>query len=288
MSIVILILAILVILGMFQSGSKNTSVNNTSNRTQKSATITKHRNSPKRGYKNIGTYVKEELVFNVKGIWAEKDRIEAFRKLDDLDVLFLEFESNNEYDENALAVKTESGRMIGYIERNQRKLIKTINQNPNNIATINEKSEFFSEYHKRVVYRLSITVFVGFDKFFVEDKIKNIKQFKLLKQRNNEVKSWLKRFNERYKELKKSAAKSDLENIEQLCTEIVAFNEVSEGSFKIIALPLDKLTIITNYNKEYRKTVEYAEKFLDKYPFTENQIEKIQNRVKLALSKIDE
>ena len=288
MSIVILILAILVILGMFQSGSKNTSVNNTSNRTQKSATITKHRNSPKRGYKNIGTYVKEELVFNVKGIWAEKDRIEAFRKLDDLDVLFLEFESNNEYDENALAVKTESGRMIGYIERNQRKLIKTINQNPNNIATINEKSEFFSEYHKRVVYRLSITVFVGFDKFFVEDKIKNIKQFKLLKQRNNEVKSWLKRFNERYKELKKSAAKSDLENIEQLCTEIVAFNEVSEGTFKIIALPLDKLTIITNYNKEYRKTVEYAEKFLDKYPFTENQIEKIQNRVKLALSKIDE
>lgn len=114
--------------------------------------------------RNIYSYSGERVDLIVKGIWADRNRVNAFRNLSWNSILRLEFDFNNAYDKNAIAVKSERGEMLGYIERNRRKVIKTLKENPNNLAFIREKDQFYSQKNQREVYKLHLDVWLGYSK----------------------------------------------------------------------------------------------------------------------------
>lgn len=92
---------------------------------------------PKRKNAPIGTYEKERLRIVVVGI-SHENREMIWRRVRNNDVVEIRKEPTNPHDKNALAVHHKEG-MLGYIPRNQRKLIKTLNENHAHHAYIYSK-----------------------------------------------------------------------------------------------------------------------------------------------------
>ena len=136
------IIAFLVAIGILTWGILTRIQNRTKQPKESSLSKASSQYSSREYASNIRSYSNERIDIMVKGIWAEKSRIQAFHALEYDDILYLEFDPYNPYDKNAIAVKSKSGDMLGYIERNRRKVIKTLKENPNNLAFIIEKDQF--------------------------------------------------------------------------------------------------------------------------------------------------
>ncbi|NJB87822.1 hypothetical protein GGR26_003608 [Lewinella marina] len=296
MSILVVIIIVVFVAGLCQevgssARSRPKSKPETNQKNQSHPWNGSVRRRNKRNYKNVGVYKSAKISYDVKGIWAEEARIRAFNKLDQNDVLILEFEPDNAYDENALAVKTKEGVKLGYIEKNQRKLIKTLDQNPCNFATIKYVNGYYCQKYKRPVYKLEILVYVGFSKEELANEKNKLREIRIISIDKEKIKMQLKEFNANYKHFKETKAYLDFNNLEKLCDEIVLYNERIKQlgvNAKTFVPPIDKITMLTNHYGEYYKTLDFLEKFGDKYPYSDNQRTKFHKRIDQAESKINE
>ncbi len=220
----------------------------------------------------------------MRGIWAEKERINTFNSLSFEDLLHLELQPHNAYDKNALAVKTKNGQLIGYIPRNRRKLILTIKSNPTNIAFIHEKATFYSKKRQADIYRLGINVLVGYTIEALEKEIQKFKMNKFFIREKENLKLRLKEINSNYKKLKQSNPELLLNDFLQITSDIIKLNEKLKifTEEKEIKPPLGKLTVIANYLKKYELTIEVFDKYYSEHFFTNNQYEKKFRRVEQA------
>src|SRR5687767_4114861 len=109
--------------------------------------------SKKSSFPNIKPYIRSKLNYNVKGIWAESSTITEFRKLHIGDIVLIKFDENNKFDTNALGVYSKQGNLLGYIEKNQRKLINSFRENVPYLAKVVDHEEFFSNPRQLMVYR---------------------------------------------------------------------------------------------------------------------------------------
>lgn len=234
--------------------------------------------------KQIKPYVREKLYFYVKGIWAENERLDTFYSLSFEDLLHLELQPHNPYDKNALAVITTQGKMIGYIQRNRRKLIRTIKTNPNNIAFIHEKEVFFSNKRQKQIYRLGIMIWVGYDKEDLEKEKENFERRNFYRQEKEKIKLKLKDIDSNYKILKQSNPEMLLNDLLQIIPKIISLNENLKifTDEKEIKPPLEKLTVMANYLEKFELTIEVFDKYYSEQYFTKNQFEKLSMRIEQA------
>lgn len=87
--------------------------------------------------KILKPYTKSVIEVELVGV---QNRIEAKQGLNLNSELDVKFEVKNPRDKNALAVlRRDNGELIGYIPRNQRKLVKTLRENPNCLAILKAK-----------------------------------------------------------------------------------------------------------------------------------------------------
>jgi rRNA-processing protein FCF1 len=88
--------------------------------------------------RKIKPYVKQMVLIELVGV---KYRIEAKKGLEINSELILKYEVDNEYDKNAIAVfRKDTDILIGYLPRNQRKIILTLKENPNYLAILRTKN----------------------------------------------------------------------------------------------------------------------------------------------------
>lgn len=66
-------------------------------------------------------------------------RTDVFSELKEGEQLIVRFDSSNEHDKNAIGVYTKTGKLAGYISRNQRKIINTLRANANITALVIDK-----------------------------------------------------------------------------------------------------------------------------------------------------
>ena len=103
-------------------------------------------------------YKKKELYLDVVGIFASKKRIREFENLNDDSKLCLEEDPYNEFDEYAIKViNCDTNGLIGFLERGQRKLLKTIKEKKYSVEIAN-KEQYYSKFKDREEYNLSIKI----------------------------------------------------------------------------------------------------------------------------------
>lgn len=116
----------------------------------------------KRNYSEIRKFESEKLFFKLKGV-AYDNRTDAYDEVETGDIVFTRFDYNNKHDKNALGVYTKSGKLLGYIERDQRRLIKTLRNNPSSLTYIAEKIFVPPNGEYKNPYRgIEIEIWVGF------------------------------------------------------------------------------------------------------------------------------
>lgn len=116
----------------------------------------------KRHYSEIRKYERERLFYKLKGV-AFDNRTEAYDEVEMEDIVLVRFDNNNQYDKNALGVYTNNGKLLGYIERDQRRLIKTLREDPQSLCYIREKIFVPPSGEYKNPYRgIEIEIWVGF------------------------------------------------------------------------------------------------------------------------------
>jgi hypothetical protein len=90
----------------------------------------------KRNYAGVGVYSTEKISIELAGVHF---RLDVFNEVKVNQLLMIRFDANNEYDKNAIGAYTKNGKLLGYIPRNQRKIIKTLRENPNAFGVIHAK-----------------------------------------------------------------------------------------------------------------------------------------------------
>ena len=120
-------------------------------------------------------YKNKELYLDVVGIFASKSRIKEFERVNNTSNICLEEDPYNEHDKYAIKViNCDTKNQIGFLERGQRKLIKSLKHSDYFVQLVN-KEQFFSKSSGRDEYKMSIKLFIGFEK---EDLDKIIKKAK--------------------------------------------------------------------------------------------------------------
>lgn len=114
-------------------------------------------------------YKNKRLTVELKGVGPYYDRYEAFESVDEGDEVFIDWDTDNEYDDEAIGCYNQEGDLIGYIPSGRRKIIETL-YTSEFLARVYQKSiepsPKYGEY-----YRMKITLWMGFD----EEKLKTIK-----------------------------------------------------------------------------------------------------------------
>lgn len=234
----------------------------------------------KRAYSEIKKYNREKLFYHLKGV-AFDNKSEAFDEVETGDLVFVQFDNKNEFDKNALGVYTAKGKLLGYVERGQRRLIKTLRDEPNNLSYVAEKiflpanAEFRNPY-KRIVIEIWVV--------FPNTELQVEKQRRLDRVKFGELRSSF--------DLKLSVAKETLDTVpmdsmkimEEVCVEMAMFNRttVDEKKFK---LPLNDLTILTNRHGLFDKTVALCETYLQVSNLSDRQKDEILKRVQKTKEK---
>ena len=116
------------------------------------------------------------MYLDVVGIFASKSRIKEFERVNNTTNICLEEDPYNEYDKYAIKViNCDTNNQIGYLERGQRKLLKSL-KHSDYFAQLVNKEQFFSKSRDRDEYKMSIKLFIGFKK---EDLNKIINKAKI-------------------------------------------------------------------------------------------------------------
>lgn len=274
MTIIIIIGIIGVLIYFFSQGqSKSTKTSAYGQGIESETKQTRH-------YSDIRKYEREKLNYKLKGV-AFDNRTEAYDEVETGDIVSVRFDDNNQYDKNALGVYTQTRKLLGYIEKDQRILIKTLRDNPNNLCYINEKIFVPPNGEYKNPYRgIEIEIWVGFpDNELTKEKQRRIdrKAYYDLSQEFDLQLSIA-------KETKESNPEKAIEVLEDVTEKMNQFNTstVDEKKFK---LPLHDLLILTNKQGLYTKTIEVGEKYLTKSNLTDKQKEDILKRIEKAKEK---
>lgn len=105
---------------------------------------------PERKYSSIRTYYRKIRI----ELSAVKYRREVFSEVMRGDLVTIKVDPSREYSRNAIGAFTQTGKLLGYIPRHQRRLINTFRENPESVATIYTKS------NKGAHFRILIDVFL--------------------------------------------------------------------------------------------------------------------------------
>ncbi len=106
--------------------------------------------------------------FKLQGVGFDNNA-DAFDEVEKGDLVSVEFENDNPFDKNALAVFTTSNKLLGYIPRNQRKLIKTLRANPITLGFVIDKFTHPPSQGYKTPYRLiEIELWAGFSNDEIE------------------------------------------------------------------------------------------------------------------------
>lgn len=118
---------------------------------------------PHRKNAEIGIYEKHKENFQLMGVGFDTKRIKTFNEISEGETVFVKFEPDNIADKNALGVYTNKGDLIGYLPRNQRKLIKTLKKNDSCFARISYKgTEPSYKDRSKLFYSVSIDLYLGY------------------------------------------------------------------------------------------------------------------------------
>ncbi|MBC7848300.1 MAG: hypothetical protein H7Y31_01125 [Chitinophagaceae bacterium] len=90
---------------------------------------------PERKYSAIGIYYRKIRI----ELSAVKYRRDVFSQVTCGDVITIKLDLSKEYSGNAIGAYTQSGKLLGYIPRHQRKLINKFRDNSESLATIHKK-----------------------------------------------------------------------------------------------------------------------------------------------------
>jgi hypothetical protein len=105
---------------------------------------------PERKYSSIGVYYRKIRI----ELSAVKYRRDVYSQVTKGDIVTVKIDPSREYSGNAIGAFTQSGKLLGYIPRHQRRLINTFRENPESVATIYRKS------NKGAHFRILIDVFL--------------------------------------------------------------------------------------------------------------------------------
>lgn len=124
---------------------------------------------------NESPYKNKELYLDVVGIFASKSRIKEFERVNNASNICLEEDPYNEYDQYAIKViNCDTKNQIGFLERGQKKLLKSLKHSAYFAQLVN-KEQFFSKSRGKHEYKMSIKLFIGFDKEELDKIIKKEK-----------------------------------------------------------------------------------------------------------------
>jgi len=235
----------------------------------------------KRNYSEIAVFDRAIYEGSLKGVafGNKSDAFDAVEVGDDVSVLF---DSYNQYDKNALGVYIKGGKLLGYIEKDQRRLIKTLRNNPNHLAYIKGKKYLPPNEQYRNAYRsIYIELWVGYP----DEELEKEKKKRIYSKRYYELNDQLISQQNTVKEFKDIEPKKAIEKLEEIMILMNRFNieSISDEKFK---LPLNELTILTNKQGLFKKTVELGEKYLAESNLTKIQKEDISKRILKAKEKI--
>lgn len=220
----------------------------------------------------------------VQGIFAEKSRIRAFNGMAVGEEVKLAFEPDNPYDRNAIAVLTFSDEMLGYLPKNQRKLIKTLKSNPEYHAEVSYKNDYYDDGSDKHYYKLGLTLYVGFDKEALYDLIEEKSRKKELIEEKKRFKSILAGMRKKLAALKAEDLDRLHKNLEQLTDDIVQHNrEAYIGHDDLIVRPpLLELLDVVKMKGELNLVMKYFELYGNEKFYTDAQMKKILNIVERA------
>ena len=113
------------------------------------------------------TYVRKRMTIELKGVGPYFDRDEAFDEVEEGDEVFLEWDTNNEYDSDAIGCYTKSGLLIGYLPAGRYKIIETFYSSIFLARVFKKWIEPSSDYGE--FYRMKITMWMGYEKEEIEE-----------------------------------------------------------------------------------------------------------------------
>jgi hypothetical protein len=105
---------------------------------------------PERRYTRIRSYYRKIRI----ELSAVKYRRDVFSQVTCGEVITIRLDPSKEYTGNAIGAYTQSGKLLGYIPRHQRKLISTFRENSESLATI------YRKFHKGAHFSILIEVFL--------------------------------------------------------------------------------------------------------------------------------
>lgn len=256
--------------------------------------------------KSIKPYKNEVIYLEVKGVFAERSRIKVHNQIMPGDQVRLEFEPYNEYDKNAIGVYNMKGDQLGFLPRNQRKVIKTLKENSNYLAFIEWKSDRYSEKHNKHFYNVSIMAYLGLSDKGIKrlGEIHNMLRDLLKKREYGKAK--IKELNKSYSQLKKSNPELCFQRFKDISENLLHFNEKAQvfieskkeypKIFEFHRLehfqlrpPIDKLTTLAKALGHYDFLIEFVDRAKQKpHLQTEKQFERIIKRYDFAKSRLEE
>lgn len=104
---------------------------------------------PERRYSNIRSYYRKIRI----ELSAVKYRRDSFSQVVTGELLEIKPDPLREYNVNAIGAYTQSGNLLGYIPRGQRKLINLFREHPESLAIV------YKKFHKGSDFRILIDVF---------------------------------------------------------------------------------------------------------------------------------
>jgi hypothetical protein len=105
---------------------------------------------PERTYSSIGTYYRKIRI----ELSAVKYRREVFSQVVTGELVQIKLDPSKEYNGKAIGAFTQSGKLLGYIPREQRRLIYIFRDHPEALALV------YKKFQKGAHFRILIDVFL--------------------------------------------------------------------------------------------------------------------------------
>lgn len=119
----------------------------------------------------VGKHVREIKRIDLKGV-SNYINSNNWNNINSFDIVNIKFDTSNTYDKNAIGAYTPDGKLLGYLPRNQRKIIKTLRENETCLAMIVSKIRKKPLKHSKYenIYSIRIDLWLGFSKDELEQE----------------------------------------------------------------------------------------------------------------------
>lgn len=273
MATFIVLLVVIIIISLYLLGKRSNK--------HRSVIVESSSLNPKRKNSGVGRYEREKMRLELSGV-SYDNRPHIWENINSDDILYLKFDLNNKFDQNAIGAYTTQGELLGYLPRNQRKVIKTLRENSNHLAVVYRKFKDAPRDSRLTKhFGVEIDIWLGFS----ENEL-NVERARF--QSYKESRSFRKDINDRLnnaKELSGTNSDDALELYEQIALRIKDFNDKSFDHSKI-RYPLIELMTLSNKLKKYDKVAVFFENYYNEKDWTEKQNEDILKKVTQARKKL--